>query len=486
MGKFSILITELINEISSADDLKAAIEEYQKNSTEIEKLQASIKDTVADIKKKSNEGNQQLKLIFKFMEDFNISKSEGDGWVAELTKVLKYSYPSASHKELWEAALEKLNLNTKKILLAMENAQLDTKRKMEVPALKVKKGASDKTYKIAENIIDKGLEWIKSKWGGLLKAMKGFKEAVKNLPELNVNEVKGLDDSDEIPEDGGFKMKVKILDIGNVRKVQDIIQDMGFKQPKIGYSDVFTFFNPEDYQDFTDVLDQQNIEHDDQDLSGNLYEGQDKGQGLNIVGNDGGEQKTFGLTKDNKLAFIRPEPGTKVILFDESPERIVKRLKKLFPNVKDIWINPYQGPYNDEGITKAKGDALIKSINKENYTPNKTKPTIDQIKNDLSVMRMDGQTSDDEHSGDNYTSVEFNDLGRWIDDEESGYEREMDGDMDWREDNDNQIWAPGEYKRYMEKFTDWAQSKPWFDKVELSIETGEKNWVTFKVELKND
>lgn len=352
MGKFSILIKELINEISSADDLKTSIEEYQKNSAEIEELQAAIKDKVADIKKKSNEGNQQLKLIFKFMEDFNVAKAEGDDWVAELAKVPKYTYPSASHKELWEAALEKLNLNTKKILLAMENAQLDMKRNMKVPALKVKKGATDKTYKIAENIIGDGLEWIKSKLGGILKAMKGYKETVKELPKLDIKENKESDKED-------FKVEIKITDIKQVQKVQAMIKDMGFKQPQFGYSDVFTFFDQDSYEAFTQCLDEENIDYE---VKGDIWEGQDKGEGLNIVGLNGHEQTTFGIGKDNKLGFITPAPGTKIILFDKSPERIVKRLKKLFPNVKDIWINPYQGPYNGETIVKANGNALIKSI----------------------------------------------------------------------------------------------------------------------------
>jgi len=53
-------------------------------------------------------------------------------------------------------------------------------------------------------------------------------------------------------------MKIKILDIDNVREVQEILRDMNIKQPTYGYSDVFSVPNDEsDY--FFDVLKQKNI-----------------------------------------------------------------------------------------------------------------------------------------------------------------------------------------------------------------------------------
>lgn len=112
--------------------------------------------------------------------------------------------------------------------------------------------------------------------------------------------------------------------------------------------------------------------------------------------------------------------------------------------------------------------------------------TTETIQQDMERMRMDGKTSDEVEAslkGDCvYTS--FRDVGRWIHDEERGHECEEDGDMDWREDDDNMIWAPGEYKRYMEKFTEWAKGFPWFKDVVLDIDTSEKNWVQFSITLK--
>ena len=106
------------------------------------------------------------------------------------------------------------------------------------------------------------------------------------------------------------------------------------------------------------------------------------------------------------------------------------------------------------------------------------------IQQDMKRLRMDGKTSDEVDVDGNYVSASFRDVGRWVHDEERGHECEEDGDPDWREDDDSMIWAPGEYKRYMEEFTQWAKSFPWFKDVVLDINTSEKNWVAFSVTLK--
>jgi len=73
----------------------------------------------------------------------------------------------------------------------------------------------------------------------------------------------------------------------------------------------------------------------------------------------------------------------------------------------------------------------------------------------------------------NSVSIDFRDLGNWIDDVQSGQE-------DY-EDNDWRIWAPGEYKKYFTKFQDWASKRPWYNKVKLGLDTSEKDWCYFSV-----
>lgn len=105
-----------------------------------------------------------------------------------------------------------------------------------------------------------------------------------------------------------------------------------------------------------------------------------------------------------------------------------------------------------------------------------------KIKSDMDGLRMDGQP----HQGDlvvgkDTVMVDFRDLGNWEHNEES--HDEEDGD-DWMEDDDQMVWASGEYKKYLTKFQDWAKNKTWFDKVKLDLQPSEKNWVSFVVTLK--
>lgn len=54
----------------------------------------------------------------------------------------------------------------------------------------------------------------------------------------------------------------------------------------------------------------------------------------------------------------------------------------------------------------------------------------------------------------------------------------------WREDDDQMIWAKGEYKKYYNKFVEWAKRYPWYKSVKLELHTSEKNWCEFRIELK--
>ncbi len=106
---------------------------------------------------------------------------------------------------------------------------------------------------------------------------------------------------------------------------------------------------------------------------------------------------------------------------------------------------------------------------------------IAKIKTDMDGLRMDGQRHQgDLNDSDSSVSVDFRHLGRWEHNEEDAWDREED----FREDDDQMIWASGEYKKYMAKFEEWAKSKAWYSKVKLSIEPSEKNWVSFTVTIK--
>lgn len=123
---------------------------------------------------------------------------------------------------------------------------------------------------------------------------------------------------------------------------------------------------------------------------------------------------------------------------------------------------------------------LEKSVAKINSSP-KVKAKNDllsTIKSDFSNFRPGGDRGEITVN-DTTVTYDFRHLGRWIDDEEN-YDGEDD---DWREDNDQRIWAPGEYKKYLTLFKEWAKNYPWFKKVKLELQTSEKDWCEFVISL---
>lgn len=132
-------------------------------------------------------------------------------------------------------------------------------------------------------------------------------------------------------------------------------------------------------------------------------------------------------------------------------------------------------------------DALLKETEKKEVKEVKVvdkKQLINQIKNDINSFRPDGQDGDVSSSEKMVTS-EFRDLGNWIHDEENHGGGDEDDDEDWREDDDNEIWASGEYKKYSDKFQEWAKKYSWYDSVKLAVTTSEKNWCEFNIQLKD-
>lgn len=108
---------------------------------------------------------------------------------------------------------------------------------------------------------------------------------------------------------------------------------------------------------------------------------------------------------------------------------------------------------------------------------------LKQITNDISRFAPDGRRSNREPEiEDNEVSIDFRHLGNWIDDEERhGYDDEDEG---WREDNDQRIWATGEYKKYAKMWKEFISGFPWKKYVELGLHEGEKDWCYFIVHLK--
>lgn len=120
----------------------------------------------------------------------------------------------------------------------------------------------------------------------------------------------------------------------------------------------------------------------------------------------------------------------------------------------------------------------IKSFD-QMFEAKKVSVDINAIKSDLEGFRPGGggDSQPAEVNGDQ-ASKSFRHLGNWMHDEERDYDED---DQDWREDDDQMIWANGEYKKYFKVFTDWASTKPWFSNVKLGLETSEKNWVEFTI-----
>lgn len=123
---------------------------------------------------------------------------------------------------------------------------------------------------------------------------------------------------------------------------------------------------------------------------------------------------------------------------------------------------------------------FAKKILKEALDPN---DLLTQIVRDFSTFRP-GKSFDKQgpYINFNTASYEFRHLGNWIHD--SDLMNDPDYDDDSFEDDDNEIWAPGEFDKYMKIFTMWSKNFQWAAQVKLEINSSEKNWVSFDIILK--
>lgn len=110
---------------------------------------------------------------------------------------------------------------------------------------------------------------------------------------------------------------------------------------------------------------------------------------------------------------------------------------------------------------------------------------IDQIVSDARSFRLSGKRPDEFNIYGNQVELSFRNVGKWIHDEESGREREEEGDPDWREDDDNMILAPGEMKAIYTDLLSWSRGRAWWSpRVTLEVSTSEKCWITVSIQLK--
>ena len=106
------------------------------------------------------------------------------------------------------------------------------------------------------------------------------------------------------------------------------------------------------------------------------------------------------------------------------------------------------------------------------------KELLNKIASDFEYFRPDGERGNDIDINEKYLEVtkDFRYLGRWVDD----YEDEQED----YEDNDQRVWASGEYERYFKKFKEWAKQYPWYKKATLDLDTSEKDWCYFSIKIK--
>jgi len=110
--------------------------------------------------------------------------------------------------------------------------------------------------------------------------------------------------------------------------------------------------------------------------------------------------------------------------------------------------------------------------------------TTKQIAEDLQNFRLEGKSWDELEVNEKSITLSFRYVGKWIHDEESGHEREEEGDMDWREDDDNMILEPGQMKSILTDVLGWCKNKPWFEQVTFSVTPQEKCWLSVSIQLK--
>jgi len=192
-----------------------------------------------------------------------------------------------------------------------------------------------------------------------------------------------------------------------------------------------------------------------------------------------GPKKTYDEYVKIITDYLKAYPGIAVKeLFNFFPTQIsaVPVLQKMLKTgliVKDA--NQRPALWYVKGMEPAGSNTTIQP---KQIRVGNVKELLKQIASDLEYFRPDGKRGNDIDINENLllVSKDFRYLGRWEDDEEDGQEE--------YEDNDHRIWAHGEYKKYFNMFKEWAKKHSWYNKVELRLDTSEKDWCYFEIRIK--
>lgn len=84
---------------------------------------------------------------------------------------------------------------------------------------------------------------------------------------------------------------------------------------------------------------------------------------------------------------------------------------------------------------------------------------------------------------DDFTSVtkEFRNLGKWGTTIDIDMDDEDEQDY---EDDEYQVWSPGEHEKYLKLFRTFVKGKDWEKLVRPILDIGRKKWAYFKIEIK--
>lgn len=185
-------IQSLINEISTEDELGKEINQYFKITDELEAKKKEFKEILDYLSVTDKSLKTRFTKIQKYMEEHEIQEKKGDKWIAKLQTVLKNKRVQASFKELWLTALEQFNEAHRKVMIALEEADVEAKRAETKIELELKR----------EGVMD----FLKSFWNKIKKLTSifdSFKKTVDSLPDLE----KGLTEETTTASIGGYDSK---------------------------------------------------------------------------------------------------------------------------------------------------------------------------------------------------------------------------------------------------------------------------------------
>lgn len=170
------IATKKMNESATqTKTISKQIEEFKSNEQRIEEINESIKDSLDKLKELQTSNKNLLKRIKSGMSTLELKVVKASKWVAKLETVAKYKRPTPNYSELWKEALGKVNKETRAVLVAAKDTQLELKGKETKQQLTIESGISD----FWRNLVNK--------FKNLFSAIKNFSRTVDELPEIDEN-----------------------------------------------------------------------------------------------------------------------------------------------------------------------------------------------------------------------------------------------------------------------------------------------------------